>query len=228
MARKGNRRHLKSLAAPEYLGIHRKEEKYVAKANAGRHVASKSVPILLLLKKIGIINTRKECKYVIKEKAIKVNGKVISDYKYPVGIGDIVSIKDTGNYVVTINTYGKVAFKKVDGEANTSIFKIIRKFRIRNGKLMVQYHNGIILELPQKYNANVDDSMVVEFPSMALKKLLKLENGSKCLVIDGIHVGIVGEIEEIKKGQMHTSKTAVIKSSEGSFETPVKNIMVIE
>jgi len=210
------------------LGIHRKEEKYVAKAKAGRHSASKSIPILILLKKMGVIETRKECKHIIKEKAITVNGKNISDYKYPVGIGDIVSVKDTGNYIITIDNRGKIAFKKADAETKTSIFKIVRKYRSAGGKLMVQYHDGSISQLKPEYDAEVDDSMVVEFPSMASKKLLKLAKGARCLVTEGIHVGAVGEIEEIKKGQAHTSKIAVVKNSDGSFETPVKNIMVIE
>jgi ribosomal protein S4E len=51
---------------------------------------------------------------------------------------------------------------------------------------------------------------------------------SKCIIIDGVHVGASGIIQEIKQGSMHSPKSVMVKGSDGSsFETLAKNIMVI-
>ena len=55
-------------------------------------------------------NTTDEADKAIKAKAFKVNGKTITEPKYPVGIGDIV---ETGaeTYKLWINVQGKITFE---------------------------------------------------------------------------------------------------------------------
>ncbi len=93
MANKGNNRHMKSINAPKYLGIHKKETAYVMMASPGRHSASMNIPLALFVKKERIADTTRDAETVIKNENITVNGKVIKDPKYPVGINDIIHIK---------------------------------------------------------------------------------------------------------------------------------------
>ncbi len=226
MAKKGNKRHLKALAAPKYLNIHKKETKYVAKASPGRHSADKAVPLLLVLKQLGMAKTTKEAKEVIKGKLASINGKTVRDYRYPVGINDIVSINGI-SYAVGINKLGKATFDKLEGSEAEMPFKVVRKYKA-NGKLLLQLHDGRNIDAGKFANASINDSILVAVPSGEARSVLKLEKNAKCFVADGIHVGMKGVIKEVKKGDMHTPKNVIVEYGNESFETPVSNIMVIK
>ncbi len=226
MAKKGNKRHLKALAAPKFLNIHKKETKYVAKAAPGRHSAEKALPLLLVLKQLGIAKITKDAKKVIKGKLVSVNGKAVRDYRYPVGINDVISINGV-NYAVSINRLGKATYEKLEGNEAEMPFKIVRKYKAK-GKLMLQLHDGKNINADKFADASINDSLVVALPSGEARALLKLEKDAKCFVIDGIHVGVKGIIKEVKKGDMHTPTTVIVEYGNESFETPVNNIMVIK
>ena len=222
MAKKGNSRHLKSINAPKYFGVGKKENAYVIKQKAGRHTFEKSVPILLFLKQMNLIRNAREAKKSIKEKPLVVNGRKVVDTDYPVGINDIININNE-DYEVGINKYGKVTFTKVKNSKKI-IYKIIKKYKAGKGKIFFGLHDGSVIE--GSNTAKVNDSVEVGFDKK-ITEIIKLEKGSKCLVIDGVHTGVSGVVSGIKEGDMHISKKVIINDNEGNtFETIVKNIMV--
>ncbi len=76
-------------------------------------------------------------------------------------------------------------------------------------------------------DAKVDDSVMLS--GGKLSKIIKLESGAKCEIIDGVHVGKIGTVKEISAGNMHKTKSVMVEQKNGSkFETLVKNIIVVE
>ncbi len=226
MARKGNKRHMKSLNAPRYFGIHKKASKYVIKPDAGRHTLERSIPVALFMKRLGIAKTSGEAKKLVIGREITVNGKPISGIGYPIGLNDIVAVKATGeSYSVGISGGAKVLLERMEKGADERVCKIVGKYRTKGGKLMLRLHDGTTIE--GSLEGAVDDSVKIDMDNK-VKRLLKLDKDSKCLVIDGMHVGARGTIAEIKKGSMHSDKSVVVEGQDGSFETRVRNIMVTE
>ncbi len=79
MANKGNNRHIKSLNAPKFFGIAKKENKYTAKQNPGRHTFEKSMPLQTIIKKTGLFSGTSEAVKAIKGMFVLVNGKKVRD-----------------------------------------------------------------------------------------------------------------------------------------------------
>jgi small subunit ribosomal protein S4e len=226
MARKGNKRHLKSLNAPGYFGIRKKSTKYVLKPNAGRHALDRCITVALFAKRLGIAGTTNDAKRLVNRKEILVNNKAVSDIRYPIGLNDVITIKSISeSYVLGISGVAKVTLQKMSKETNERTCRIIKKYRAKGGKLMFGLHDGTIIE--GNDNGIVNDSVNIDMDNK-IKKMLKLDKDSRCLVVDGVHVGTSGIIKEIKQGTVHSSKSVVVQGDNGSsFETLVKNIMVV-
>ncbi len=223
MASKGNDRHMKALESPTYLGIHRKASKYIMKTRAGRHSMDRSLPMAVFLKKEGLVDSTADAKKVLSDSKVKVNGKVIRDVKYPIGLSDVITVGDA-HYVVGINENAKAVFSKTE-KHDEATYKLIRKYKDRKGKLMFGLHDGSVV--PGSADAKVNDSICIG-SDRKIRKVLRLEKGAKCVVIAGVNVGIEGKVEDIKEGNMHSPKSITVSSKQGTFETIVKNVMVTQ
>ena len=228
MASKGSTRHIKSLATSKFAAIERKAHgKYMMKPAAGRHSLDKSLPLSIILTKTASVDTMGDARRSIHAGQVTVNGKVVREVKYPVGLNDVVSVVPSDKHThVGINGRGQITLidaKKA--EASKRVCKVVGKYKSAKNQIMIRLHDGT--NLRHKGEVNVNDSVVLGAKN-AVEKVLPLKKGSSCLVVDGVHVGSSGKIVEIKAGNMHKSASAVIASGESSnFETLVKNLMVI-
>lgn len=225
MANKGNKRHMKSLHAPQYYGAHRKEYAYVAKQSPGRHTLGKSVPLSTAIVRLGIAGTAAEARRAIKEGKVAVGGKPRSSPSFPVGINDIIAIRGGASYTVSINEQGKVSFS--DTSADTTHYKVVGKYRAKGGRIMARLHDGTVLAFKNAKDFAVGDSVLVD-ANMAFKGVVPLKEGAECFIIDGVHTGTKGRIAELKPGNMHTGASAIVEQAHGEkFETLVRNIIVV-
>ena len=221
MANKGSSGHIKRLNAPKYFFIRRKGNKYIIKQNPGRHTLERSVALSLIVRKLDIAPTRFESDRVIKDGLVSVNGKKIKEPKFPVGLNDAISI-GSDNYIIGIDSKGHIS---ISASGNAQIFKVVGKYKNKGNSIMLRLHDGRVVA--GNLEIKVDDS--VSLSERKIGKAIKLESGSKCRVIDGVHVGIEGRIKEINAGSMYRQKSVVVEQQNGrAFETLVKNIIVVE
>ncbi len=226
MGRKGNKRHLKSLYSPIYYAISKKHNKYTTKMSCGRHTKDKAIPLLLFIRdKLNLSDKKVEIVKIVKQGLIKVNGKVIKDYKYPIGLNDIVNIdKLDKNYKISIDKKAHFSFEEIDKKNKIArICKVIKKYKIKKGIIMLGLHDGT--NIKGKDNININDSVILN-EKKEIDKILPLKKNAKCFIIDGVHVGDNGTLEEIKS--IEDKKQVIIKKQDAEFETSLKNIMVIE
>ncbi len=225
MGKKGNSRHMKSLNAPRFFSIHRKENKYVTKPRAGRHTLERAIPLALLLEKTAAAKSMDEAKRMLSVRSVKVNGKVVKDSKYAVGLNDIVEITSEGKYYkIDINSQGHVTPVPMDKPESTNLYKVLGKYKVKGGKLMLRLHDGSVVA--GKADISVSDSVLID-NSRNIMSHLKMDAGAKCRVIEGAHVGTHGAIKELVKGGMNRASSVIIEATDGStFQTPVRNIMV--
>lgn len=223
MGSKGNSRHIKSLAAPRYYAVHKKERMYTMKPAPGRHTLQRSIPLLAFARKIGIAATRSSGTKMIKGKDILVNGRPITDERYPIGLNDIVELAPAKqSYRITINTRGQVTIEKADGISR--LCKIVQKYKTGKGQVMIRLHDGTVAKAPK--DASTNDS--VSMGKDGVEKVVKLQKGSKCTVIEGVHVGESGTVKEIKPGTANVPSAVTVEGTAGEFETLLRNIMAVE
>jgi small subunit ribosomal protein S4e len=219
MGGKGNGRYLKRLNSPEFMGIHRKEYAYITKPSAGRHSLERCIALSLAARKLGVADTTDEANRAIRAKSFKVNGKIVTEPKYPIGIGDIL---ETGSdtFKLWINEQGKITFEQ--SKSKDPLYKVVGKYKDKANKMMLRLHDGSVMAA--KSNISVNDSVVIK--GGKIEKTIKLAPGAKCSVVDGVHVGAQGTVVNLVEGTMHKSRSLVIESGSSKFETLVRNIMV--
>ncbi len=216
---------MKSLNAPRFFDIHRKENKYVTKPRAGRHTLDRAIPLALLLRKTTIAKSMDEAKRILSVRSVKVNGKFVKDSKYAVGLNDIIEITSEGKYYkIDINAQGHIAPTPMEKPDSTILYKVLGKYKVKGNKLMLRLHDGSVVA--GSADIKVSDSVLID-SSRKIVSHLKIDTGAKCRVIDGAHVGTHGSIKELVKGGMNKASSVIIEEKSGNtFQTPVRNIMV--
>ncbi len=214
-----------SLAAPKYFGIQRKAHMYIAKPNAGRHTLDRSVSLMLTLKKLGFAESTSEAKKIISSGIVSLNGRKMSEPKFPIGLGDTIEVKGKA-YRLSIDHLARVAFDEVKKpDHDSQLYRIIGKYKAREGQIMLRLHDGRIVKSDNK--AKVNDSVIVDSKG-TVKKILHMDVGAECFVFSGVHVGTNGKIKTITPGNEKREASAVISPKTGDeFETIIKNVMIV-
>ncbi|HUC38982.1 MAG TPA: S4 domain-containing protein [Candidatus Acidoferrum sp.] len=227
MGNKGNNRHVKSLAAPKYAAVHRKELVYMMKPAAGRHTLQSSISLLAFTRKAGIATTGREAMSTIKKKGILVNGRHVSKPKYPIGLNDVVEVVPAKSfYKIGIDERGHVSLDKLDGRSHDErLCKIVQKYKGRKGALMMRLHDGTVMKAAQ--GAGVNDSVVLD-GSNSVKRVVKLKDGGRCTVVAGVHTGSSGTIKQVKEGTSNVRSSLTIEQDGKEFDTLVRNVMAVE
>lgn len=226
MSGKGNSRHVKRLAVSTYPRIARKTATYLIRQHPGRHDRANSIALLAMLRdKLGLASRAKEARGMINEGKIEVNGRVIRDERYPIGFGDILTLKPTGeSYSVGVGKNGAIKIDKIEGKAKEGrMLKVIDKYVARGNRQMLRLLDGSTVESAK--GIAVNDSVMVS--KGKIEKTIKFETGARCLVIKGTHASESGTIAEIVKGSALRDATVRVDGAYGRFETTVENVMVV-
>jgi small subunit ribosomal protein S4e len=219
---------MKRLAAPKAIPItDRKEKTWLLKASPGPHCKESAVPLLVLMRDmLKVAETAREIKKAITGRLVSVDGKIRTDVAFPVGLMDYVSFADK-RYRIMVDSKARLMPVEIsDGETKKKIMKVIGKNTIKKGKIMIMLHNGRTMLADN--NVNVGDSLIISVPGFKIEKVLKLEKGTNCLIVEGKHAGMVAKLEEIieRKGSMDAE--AKLSSPEGEFITVAKYLFVVD
>ena len=190
--------YLKRYAAPNSWQLLRKENAYVMRPSPGAHLMEQSMPIGLLLKRLGHASTTKEARLIMLKTEVLVDGRRIKDYKFPVGLMDVVSLLNANeHYRVLIDNKARIILNKVDVKATkTKPCRVLGKRMIVGGKLQLNLSGGRNL-LTDKKDIKTGDTVVLDLPSQKISDTLKLEKGAKILLTAGKHAGVIGIVEDI-------------------------------
>src|SRR3989344_4795137 len=111
--------HLKAYAAPKSWTFLRKTNKWTARPNPGAHKLEKTEPIILLLKQLGFANTAREVKNILRNKAVSVDKKTVTDPHFGIGFMDTVSIKPKTHLRCLFDQKGRLTFKPITENEST-------------------------------------------------------------------------------------------------------------
>ncbi len=238
MARMGSRRHLKRLAAPEFWPILRKERVWTVKPSPGPHPISRSLPLLIIVRDIlGLADTAREARKIIAEGHIKVDGRVRKNYKYPVGLMDVLEIIDTEEFFrmipVPVKVMSLIPIPKE--EASYKLCRIENKTTVKGGHIQLNLHDGrnILVRVSDPTNPVEDvyrtmGTVKIGLPNNELLDYYPLEKGSVVIVIGGRNVGRVAKLISVSEGMRHYRKQVELEDLKGGkFYTTLDKIMVI-
>ncbi|EJW03536.1 hypothetical protein EDEG_02120 [Edhazardia aedis USNM 41457] len=226
MAR-GPRKHLKRLAAPKSWMLSKTGGIFATNPNCGPHRKRESIPLALLLKKLNLAATRKEEDYILSKKMIKVNGRVRSERKYPVGLFDVLTIQPTNtSYRLLYNITKRFYLHKIDEkEANVRLCKV-RSKKVVNGVPYVFTEDGMCYRF---LSPNIDkkDTLKIDVNSNKVIDSIKFSSGKLAMVTRGNNMGCVGVIVKIETHEIGTDLVYLKDKVGRNFATRGSNVFVV-
>jgi small subunit ribosomal protein S4e len=213
---------IKRLAHP--LAKRKKEAKFIV-APRGPHPLERSIALATLLRDyLGYVETYKEAKKVIKQGKIMVDGRVIKDHKFGVGVFDVIEIPDMKKVFRILPKKEKLEVVEIsENEAKLKLCKIVGKRAVKGGRIQLNLHDGRNILADNSYNTQ--DSLLIELPSQKIVSHFPLKEKMLGFVFAGKNAGKIGVIEKIERGWR--LNRVLMKNEEEEFWVPFKNLIVV-
>lgn len=191
--------HLKRYITPRTWDIKIKGIKYVSKPSRGTHGIGMSMPINVIIRDLlNYASTTREVKYMLNNRNVLVDGIRRKDYRFPVGLFDVLSFADVNEqFRMVLNEKGKLALVKVKKEeAAAKPCKITGKKAVK-GKIQLNFYDGKNM-LVEKNSYSVGDVLVLSLGEKSeVKGHIKLEKGALIFLTGGKNIGTVGTVQDI-------------------------------
>ncbi len=217
------KRHLRRSCAPWWWPIPRKAGGvWTVRPNPGPHPLEKSLPLAIIVRDVlRYAKTLKEARRIIGMGYIKVDGRVRRDYKYPVGLMDVIEIVPTGEiYRMVPHPVKFLTLIPIPKEeAGIKPCRVENKTTIKGGNIQLNLHDGrnqiVPPEEASKYRTL--DTVVLTIPNQSIVKHIPIQLGSLVVVIDGKNVGRVGRIVEVIQTFKRRRATVAIETEKGEI-----------
>ena len=237
MGKKGRSRHLKRYPAPRDWPIHRKEYKWVVKPIPGPHSIDSCLPLLIIIRDIlKIAKNRREVKIILSNDNVRVNGKVIRDDAFPVGLMDVIDIPEFQKTYRIVTTVKKgYTLHPIKGEEKEfKLCKVKNKTTVKGGQIQLNLNDGQnkLIEVADPDNPVEDvyktiDVLKISIPEGEIIGHIRFKEGIVALITGGKNRGYRGKLTRIeKKGSLHLP-IVTIEGKGVQFKTSLNNVFVI-
>uniref|UniRef100_A0A023FJ36 40S ribosomal protein S4 n=3 Tax=Amblyomma TaxID=6942 RepID=A0A023FJ36_AMBCJ len=228
MAR-GPKKHLKRLNAPKSWMLDKLGGVFAPRPSTGPHKLRESLPLIIMLRnRLKYALTGAEVKKIVKQRLIKVDGKVRTDTNYPAGFMDVVTIEKTGEFFrLLYDVKGRFTLHRITPEE--AKYKLCRVKRVQVGPKGVPFlttHDARTIRYPDPL-IKVNDTVKVDLATGKIDDYIKFDSGNMCMVTGGHNLGRVGIITSRER---HPGSFDIVhvKDAQGhSFATRLNYIFVI-
>ncbi len=188
--------HQKRLSAPKTYKIPRKIYKWTVKPSPGPHDKN-AVPLLIVVRDyLKLADTAREARRIIAAGEILVDGVPRKDYKFPVGLFDVIKIpKLEKSYRMIFDEKGRYLPIEIEDD-NLKLYKIVNKTMVRGGRVQLNLFDGTNILGDNSYKTK--DSILMEIPEKKIVEHLPFEVGALVMITGGAHAGEIGKIKDYK------------------------------
>jgi small subunit ribosomal protein S4e len=228
MAR-GPKHHLKRLAAPKHWMLDKLSGAFAPRPSCGPHKMRECLPLIIFLRnRLKYALTGDEANKIVKQRLIKVDGKVRTDVTFPAGFMDVITIEKTGeNFRLVFDVKGRYAVHRIsEQEAKFKLCKVKRVSMAPKGVPFIVTHDGRTIRYPHP-DIGHHDTVVLDIATGKITDFVKFDTGNKVLITGGHNVGRVGLITNRER---HPGSFDIvhIKDSAGHiFATRLNNVFII-
>ncbi len=229
MTRHGGQKVLKRLNTPAYLQIKRKHGKFFVKSSPGPHPSRFSLPLLHILRDLlKIVDTHRETKKLIGLGHVKVDGKIVRDKSFPVGLMDVISIEQLNKRyrVLPDSHHGLILNEISEEESHFKLCRINNKKTVKGGHIQLNLHDGrnILIRVQDPKSPKEDvykrmDVLKITIPEQEIVKIIKFKEDNIAIIMSGKNIGQTGKISSILKRFGPKASTVSIQHNETYTET---------
>jgi small subunit ribosomal protein S4e len=189
---------LKRLNAPKSWPVSRKSNVWVTSPNPGPHALDRCMPLSVVLRDLlKVADTAAEAKKILSSRQVLVDGKIVTEEKFPVGLMDVLSLVATKkNYRMLLDNRGKLMLTEVaEDRAAWKLCRIENKTVITGGRVQLNLHDGRNI-LVDEDSYKTGDVLKIELPTQKIIEVFKLVQGNVAMVISGSSAGQLMVVEE--------------------------------
>ena len=216
--------HQKRLSAPKTYKIPRKIFKWTVKPSPGPHNKN-AVPLLIVVRDyLQLADTAREARRIIASGEILVDGVPRKDYKFPVGLFDVIKIpKLNKSYRMVFDEKGRYVPIEIEDD-NLKLYKIVNKTMVKGGKIQLNLFDGTNVLGDNSFKTK--DSILMEIPEKKIVDHLPFEIGALVMITGGTHAGEIGRIKDYKVVRS-SSPNLVTVEVEGKELTTIEDYIFV-
>jgi small subunit ribosomal protein S4e len=229
MTRHGGQKTLKRLNTPAFLQIKRKHGKFFIKSSPGPHPSRICLPLLHIVRDLlGIVDDHREAKKLIGLGYFKVDGRVVRDKGFPLGLMDVLSIEKMDKHyrILPDSHYGLILHEITEKESTYKLCRINNKTNIKGGHIQLNLHDGrnILIRVNDPRSPKEDlykrmDVLKISVPEQEIMKVLNFKENNLAIIMSGKNIGQVGKIINILKRFGPKASTVSIQHNGSHTET---------
>ncbi|MBC7114759.1 MAG: 30S ribosomal protein S4e [Archaeoglobi archaeon] len=218
--------HRKRITAPKSWPVPRKEYKWVVKPSPGPHSQETSIPLAVVLRDIlKVAHNMREVKKILNEGQIYVDGKVRKNYKFPVGLFDVISIPSIdAHYRVVYDKKGVLRLVETE-KPDVKLCKIINKTAVKGGRIQLNLHDGANILGDNSFSTK--ESILISLPEKNILEKVEYKEGNLALVTGGTHIGELARIKEIRIVRGPQPNRVLLSKDGEDFETIEDYVFVV-
>lgn len=202
---------------------------WAPKPSPGPHKQRECLPVAIILReRLKYALTGKECQQICMERCVKIDGKVRTDFNYPAGFMDVVSLEKSGDlFRLLYDTKGRFVLHRIDkAEAKYKLGRIQKVYVTAKKVPVAVTHDGRTLRYPDP-DVKVNDTVKVDIATGRMSDIYKFEMGAMVMVTKGHNAGRVGTLVHLEKHDGSFSIVTVKDRKGNSFATRQSNVFVI-
>jgi len=226
---RGPKKHLKRVAAPKHWMLDKMTGIFAPKTKPGPHKLKESLPLVLLIRnRLKYALTYREVTKILMQRNVKIDGKVRTDLKYPVGVMDVITIEKTKDaFRLLYNVKGRFSLLRInEAETKFKLCKITRAQMGPGGVPFVVTHDGRTVRYPHP-EIKVNDTIKLDLETGKIEKWSKFRVGNVCMITGGKNLGRVGLIKQLEKHQGASTIAYVEDLAGHAFTTLANNLFII-
>ena len=192
----------------------------------GPHPIAESVPLGSILRDmLKVCDSAREARHILNNRGVLVDGRVVTEPKFPVGLMDVLSLHETkAHYRMLVDTRGRMTLVGIeDGEAKWKLCRVEDKTTVRGGKTQLNLHDGRNVVLA-KDAYKTGSTLKIDVPGQKVVGHFELAKGAPVLVTAGQHVGSIAHVAEVQRTR--NPRANIVTFTEG-FSTDIGKVFVV-
>jgi small subunit ribosomal protein S4e len=177
---------------------------------------------------LEIVDNHREAKKIIGLGHFKIDGKIVKDRTYPVGLMDVLSIVKTNKHyrILPDSHHGLILHEIPEAESTFKLCRITQKTTLKGGNIQLNLHDGrnIFISVKDPKNPKEDiykrmDVLKITVPEQEILKVLKFKEGNLAIIMSGKNIGQLGKVLTILKRFGPKASTVSIEHNSEPTET---------
>ncbi len=229
MGYRGRRKILKRVVAPKSWMLDKLGGVFAPRPSTGPHKLRECLPLIVFLRnRLKYALTGDEVKKIVKQRLIKIDGKVRTDTRYPCGFMDVITIEKTAeNFRLLYDVKGRFAVHRIKPEE--AKYKLCRVKANKVGPKGVPFlvtNDGRTIRYPDPL-VKVNDTIMVDIATGKIDDFIKFDSGNLCMITGGRNLGRVGTIQHRERHPGSFDIVHVKDSLGHTFATRLNYVFVI-